>query len=69
MQKKTLMIRRGRRAIYCMHYLLKDIWKKVKILLVLNKYENAILSQIPAQLASVSDMSILEKEKGLIPEF
>ena len=38
-------------------------------LIVLNKYENAILSQIPAQLASVSDMSVLEKEKGLIPSF
>ena len=52
-----------------MHYLLKDYLEESEDLIVLNKYENAILSQIPAQLASVSDMSILEKEKGLIPSF
>ena len=52
-----------------MHYRLKDYLEESEDLIVLNKYENAVLTQIPAQLASVSDMSILEKEKGLIPSF
>ena len=43
--------------------------KETEDLVVLKQYENAALTQIPAQLANVSDLSILEKEKVLIPNF